>query len=177
VFTQDRDLRFTWIYNSKLPLPLSEKLGKTPCELFGPVEGASMMEVGRRVFETGMGVRDEMRVTVGGRKCYLDTMIEPAMDPTGAVIGLTGASTDVTALREVTESLREAKERLTEEKLYLEQEIDTEFGFEDIIGQSKALKTVMESVGKVATSDATVLLLGETGTGKELVARAIHRLS
>jgi formate hydrogenlyase transcriptional activator len=177
VFSLDRDLRFTWIYNSKLPLPLNEKLGKTPCELFGPTEAAKMMEVGRRVLETGLGFRHEMQVAIGGTKRYLDTMIEPTMDSTGAVIGLTGASTDVTALREVTESLREAKERLTEEKLYLEHEIDTELGFQDIVGQSKPLKELMESVGKVATSDATVLLLGETGTGKELVARAIHRLS
>jgi formate hydrogenlyase transcriptional activator len=136
-----------------------------------------MIETGKRVIETGVGIRHEMQVTVGGRKLYLDTMIEPTKDSTGAVIGLTGASTDITALREVTESLREAKERLTEEKLYLEQEIDTELGFEDIIGQSKVLKAMMENVGRVATSDATVLLLGETGTGKELVARAIHRLS
>jgi formate hydrogenlyase transcriptional activator len=76
-------------------------------------------------------------------------------------------------LREVCE----AKRKLVEEKLYLEQEIDTELGFGEIIGHSKALQAVMEKVGKVAGSDATVLLLGETGTGKELVARAIHRLS
>ena len=81
------------------------------------------------------------------------------------------------ALRRSEELLRQAKERLTEEKLYLEREIDTQLGFRDIIGQSKPLQEVMESVGKVATSGATVLLLGETGTGKELVARAIHRLS
>jgi PAS domain S-box-containing protein len=83
----------------------------------------------------------------------------------------------VTELREASEALREAKKKLTEEKLYLEQEIDTELGFGDIIGHSKALETVMENVGKVAASNATVLLLGETGTGKELVARAIHWLS
>src|SRR6266478_3910427 len=81
------------------------------------------------------------------------------------------------ALRQSEEQLREAKKKLTEEKLYLEQEIDTELGFGEIIGQSKALQAVMEQVGKVAASNATVLLLGETGTGKELVARAIHRLS
>jgi PAS domain S-box-containing protein len=73
--------------------------------------------------------------------------------------------------------LREAERKLTEEKLYLKQEIDTELGFGEIIGQSKALQAVMAQVRKVASSDATVLLLGETGTGKELVARAIHRLS
>src|ERR1700689_4414246 len=118
-----------------------------------------------------------MRITFGGRKHYFDTTIEPVFDPAGAVIGLTGASMDVTQFREATEQLREAKKKLTEEKLYLEQEIHTELGFGEIIGQSKALQEVMEQVGKVAASDATVLLLGETGTGKELVAPAIHCLS
>jgi formate hydrogenlyase transcriptional activator len=66
---------------------------------------------------------------------------------------------------------------LAEEKLYLEQAIDTELGFGEIIGRSSALKEVMDKVARVAPSDATVLLLGETGTGKELVARALHRLS
>jgi formate hydrogenlyase transcriptional activator len=84
---------------------------------------------------------------------------------------------NVARLQEVTEELRLAKEKLSEEKLYLEQAIDTELGFGEIIGRSSALKEVMQKVAKVAPSDATVLLLGETGTGKELVARAIHRLS
>jgi formate hydrogenlyase transcriptional activator len=83
----------------------------------------------------------------------------------------------VTQLQAVTEELRVAKEKLAEEKLYLEQAIDTELGFGEIVGRSKALKDVMEKVAKVSPSDAAVLLLGETGTGKELVARAIHRLS
>jgi len=81
------------------------------------------------------------------------------------------------AIANLVEALREAKKKLTEEKLYLEQEINTELGFGEIIGQSKALEAVMENVRKVAASDATVLLLGETGTGKELVARAVHWLS
>jgi formate hydrogenlyase transcriptional activator len=84
---------------------------------------------------------------------------------------------NVAQLQEVTEELRLAKEKLSEEKLYLEEAIDTELGFGEIIGRSSALKAVMEKVAKVAPSDATVLLLGETGTGKELVARAVHRLS
>jgi PAS domain S-box-containing protein len=81
------------------------------------------------------------------------------------------------AVARLVEEVSEAKRKLAEEKLYLEQEIDTELGFGEIIGQSKALQSVMESVAKVAASDAAVLLLGETGTGKELVARAVHRLS
>ena len=71
--------------------------------------------------------------------------------------------------------LSEAKRRLTEEKLYLEQEIALEF--KEIIGESQALKAVMNLAAKVAASDSPVLLLGETGTGKELIAREIHHLS
>jgi PAS domain S-box-containing protein len=177
VYSLDRDLRYTWMYNPQLPRPVSEQLGKTAYDLFDPEEAARITEVRRRVLETGVGARDEIQATVGGRKYFLDSTTEPILDTAGAVIGLTGASMDVTELRETTEALREAKKKLTEEKLYLDQEINTELGFGDIIGQSKALEAVMENVGKVAASDATVLLLGETGTGKELVARAVHWLS
>ena len=177
VFNQDLDLRYTWMYNSQLPLLGSEKLGKTPSDIFAPDEAAQITEIRQRVLETGVGTRYEMQVTLGSKRHYLNTTIEPLLDSTGGVIGITGASMDVTELREASEALREAKKKLTEEKLYLEQEIDTELGFGEIIGQSKALQSVMERLGKVAASDATALLLGETGTGKELVARAIHRLS
>jgi len=98
-------------------------------------------------------------------------------DAGGRPIRVIGSDYDITDRKLIEQELRAAQEKLTEEKLYLEQEIDAELGFEEIIGQSKALKAVMESVGKVAASDATVLILGETGTGKELVARAIHRMS
>lgn len=69
------------------------------------------------------------------------------------------------------------KDKLATEKLYLEEEIRTIYNFEEMIGESDALKTVLEQIETVALSDATVMILGETGTGKELVARAIHRLS
>ncbi len=69
------------------------------------------------------------------------------------------------------------RDKLAQEKLYLEEEIRSELGFEQIIGQSAALKRVLELVDTVAASDSTVLLLGETGTGKELIARAVHEHS
>jgi formate hydrogenlyase transcriptional activator len=68
-------------------------------------------------------------------------------------------------------------EKLANEKLYLEEEIRAELNFEEIVGESAALKRVLSQVKTVAPSDATVLVLGETGTGKELIARAIHRMS
>jgi formate hydrogenlyase transcriptional activator len=70
--------------------------------------------------------------------------------------------------------ISELKDKLAQEKLYLEEEFRSEMGFEQIIGNSTALKHVLQQVETVATSDSTVLLLGETGTGKELIARAIH---
>ena len=75
------------------------------------------------------------------------------------------------------EQLNLSKDRLEEERLYLESEIRSEFNFEDIVGKSPALRQVLRQIEIVAPTDSTVLLQGETGTGKELVARAIHNLS
>jgi len=73
--------------------------------------------------------------------------------------------------------ITEAKERLAEHKLYLEDEIRVEHNFEEIIGHSPRLKAVLESIRIVAPADSTVLIQGETGTGKEMIARAIHNRS
>src|SRR6266704_33876 len=73
--------------------------------------------------------------------------------------------------------MTEAKNRLAEQKFYLEDEIRVEHNFEEIIGKSPRLKAVLESVRIVAPADSTVLIQGETGTGKEVIARAIHNLS
>jgi formate hydrogenlyase transcriptional activator len=72
------------------------------------------------------------------------------------------------------QEISELKDKLAQEKVYLEEEFRSEMGFEQIIGNSSALKHVLQLVETVAPSDSTVLLLGETGTGKELIARAIH---
>jgi len=73
--------------------------------------------------------------------------------------------------------LRASRDDVEEQRLYLESEINSEYNFEDIIGKSSMMKKVFEQVSIVAPTDSTVLLHGETGTGKELIARAIHNLS
>lgn len=73
--------------------------------------------------------------------------------------------------------IAELRDRLNQEKQYLEEEINLEHRFEDIVGESAGLRKVLGQIETVAPTDATVLIQGETGTGKELLARAIHRLS
>jgi len=81
------------------------------------------------------------------------------------------------ALESAYREIAELKDKLAQENLYLEDEIRGEMDFEGIVGQSSALRRVLNLVETVAPSDSTVLLLGETGTGKELIARAIHERS
>ena len=69
------------------------------------------------------------------------------------------------------------KDKLTEEKLYLQEEIQTEYNFQEIVGDSQTLRRVLKEVQTVAATASTVLILGETGSGKELIARALHNLS
>src|SRR5213594_1565935 len=75
------------------------------------------------------------------------------------------------------EEIKRLKDRLHDENVVLREQIDQAFMFEEIVGSSPALKTVLSSIVKVAPTDSTVLITGETGTGKELIARAIHKHS
>ena len=75
------------------------------------------------------------------------------------------------------QQIADLKDTLAREKVYLEDEIRSELNFEEIVGTSKGLRRVLHQVETVAPTDSTVLILGETGTGKELIARAVHNLS
>ena len=81
------------------------------------------------------------------------------------------------ALKNALTEVEQLKNRLQEENIYLQQEIKLAHNFEEIICQSDVLKKILGKVEQVASTDATVLILGETGTGKELIARAIHSIS
>jgi len=94
----------------------------------------------------------------------------PLKDEYGQIIRWYVTATDI-------EQRKQVEERIQNENLVLREQIDRDSMFEDIVGSSEPLRRVLTQVGKVAPSDSTVLILGETGTGKELIARAIHKRS
>jgi len=94
----------------------------------------------------------------------------PLRDDHGNIIRWYATGTDI-------EDRKRAEERMRDENLALREQIDQAFMFEEIVGSSPALQTVLSSIVKVAPTDSTVLITGETGTGKELIARAIHKHS
>jgi formate hydrogenlyase transcriptional activator len=95
---------------------------------------------------------------------------KPLMDERGEVIRWYATSTDI-------DDRKQAEERTKQVNFALREQIDQVFMFEEIVGSSPALKSVLSSIVKVAPTDSTVLITGETGTGKELIARAIHKSS
>jgi formate hydrogenlyase transcriptional activator len=110
-----------------------------------------------------------MRKSDGSFRWFL-ARYNPLHDEHGQIMRWHVAATDI-------EDRKQAEERLRSENVALREEIDKASMFEEIVGTSPALKAVLSRISKVAQSDSTVLITGETGTGKELVARAIHRIS
>jgi PAS domain S-box-containing protein len=94
----------------------------------------------------------------------------PLRDDQGQIIRWYATGTDI-------EDRKRAEERMRDENIALREQIDQAFMFEEIVGSSPALQTVLSNIVKVAPTDSTVLITGETGTGKELIARAIHKRS
>ena len=176
VFNQDRDLRYTWIYNPQLYWQ-NDVIGKTDEEILGTRRAADLMNLKRQVLNSGASLREEVLVPSNGKRFAFDMSIEPLLDSEGHVVGITGACMDIAKLRELADRLQDSRDQLEHQKSYLEKQIRTELGFADIIGESAELGEVLKKVRVVAPTDSTVLLLGETGTGKELLARSLHALS
>jgi transcriptional regulator with GAF, ATPase, and Fis domain len=108
----------------------------------------------------------------------------PLLDPAGALSGVISLGADVTEQRaaetardRAIRELEELQGQLREENLLLRSELEASHGFDEIIGESDVLRYVLHRIEQVAGTDTTVLILGETGVGKELIARAIHRRS
>lgn len=129
-------------------------------------------------------VEDEVFWRKDGTSFPVEYRSTPMREDSGELIGAVVTFSDITkrkqaedALQRALTELGELKDRLAAENEYLKEELDFEHGFEEIIGTSRPLKRVLKKVEQVASTPASVLLIGETGTGKELFARAIHRLS
>jgi formate hydrogenlyase transcriptional activator len=120
---------------------------------------------------TGSAYEVELRLRkADGSYRWFLARYNPVRDNEGQIIRWHVACTDI-------DDRRAAEERLQQENVALREEIDKASMFEEIVGASPALTALLSRVSKVASSDSTVLISGETGTGKELVARAIHRRS
>jgi PAS domain S-box-containing protein len=111
--------------------------------------------------------------------CYRWFLVRanPLRDETGALVKWYGVNTDIEDRKRAEAELGDLKDQLHRENLVLRDEVDRTSMFEEIVGTSSALQPVLTRLAKVAPTDSTVLVTGETGTGKELVARAIHRRS
>jgi formate hydrogenlyase transcriptional activator len=113
-----------------------------------------------------------------GTLSVVSTRAEAFSDDDAKLFSWIGAQVALAAANSMAyQEISSLKDKLAKEKLYLEEEIQTEYNFEEIIGDSRALKLVLKEVQTVAATDSTVLILGETGSGKELVARALHNRS
>jgi PAS domain S-box-containing protein len=124
-----------------------------------------------RASSSGSACELEVRVRNSeGKFRWILARFNPLRDENGQITRWYTASTDI-------EDRKQAEERLQNENVALREEIDKASMFEEILGTSPALQAVLSRVSKVAPTDSTVLITGETGTGKELVARAIHKRS
>jgi formate hydrogenlyase transcriptional activator len=139
--------------------------------VFHPDDMDRLRERRKEGFASGVPWENEVRVRrKDGEYRWFLISYNPLFDEHGAIVRWCAAGTDI-------EDRKRGEERLREENLVLREEIDRSSMFEEIVGSSGPLRSVLAQVARVAPTDSTVLILGETGTGKELIARAIHKLS
>jgi formate hydrogenlyase transcriptional activator len=125
----------------------------------------------RSGFSSGAPFEIEKRMLgKDGRYHWFLFRYNPLLNEKGRIARWFATATDI-------EDRKQAEQRMRNENLALREQIDRDSMFEDIVGSSEALRKVLRQVAKVAPSDSTILILGETGTGKELIARAIHKRS
>ena len=139
----------------------------------------------KAMFQDRSDFEIEFRIALpGGAVKYIRAIGHPILDPSGALSECVGTAMDVTEQHQASAALETAfaeiktlQDQLYKENIALREEIVRTSMFEEIVGESPALQTVLARVTKVAPTDSSVLVTGETGTGKELIARAIHNRS
>jgi PAS domain S-box-containing protein len=146
------------------------------------VEKRARIESSQKEVEDSEG--DFRIVLTDGQIKYLHSIAHPVANAAGEIAEVIGTTMDMTehykaraALETAFEQIKALKDQLHEENIALREEIDRSSMFEEIVGESSAVQAVLARVAKVAPADSTVLITGETGTGKELIARAIHKRS
>jgi len=137
--------------------------------VFHPEDWERLRDERAAAISRGVPFKHERRVRHrDGQYRWFLVQYNPLRDERGEVIRWYATATDI-------DDRKQAEERTRQENFALREQIDQAFMFEEIVGSSPALKTVLSSIVKVAPTDSTVLITGETGTGKELIARAIHK--
>src|SRR6266852_3334569 len=139
--------------------------------VFHPDDVQRLREERHKALSSSVPFENEQRALgKDGKFRWFLMRYNPLLDETGKVIRWYATGTDI-------DDRKRAEDRLRNENVALREQIDRDSMIEDIVGSSETLRKVLRQVGKVAHSDSTVLILGETGTGKELIARAIHKRS
>ncbi|BAY08460.1 multi-sensor hybrid histidine kinase [Calothrix sp. NIES-2098] len=131
VFHQDRQLRYTWIENRTFEYQIDRVLGKTDNDFVCPEEAAILTRIKQQVLETGIGRREEVKLTQLGREYYYDLTVEPLQDANGVAIGVTCAAIDISELKHTELELRQSEERfrlLAEQVQVIPWEIDPKTG-------------------------------------------------
>jgi formate hydrogenlyase transcriptional activator len=158
-----------WVFQQQEPLLMTQlsekKVGAPALQLTAGIRAGCWVPLSSRGEAIGVlfvGTRHEM----GFEQRHADALVQAASQIAGII-----------KIDHGFRRIVELSSKLKEEKRYLEEELRTEYNFEEIVGESRDLKAVLKQVETVASTDATVLILGETGTGKELIARSIHTIS
>jgi formate hydrogenlyase transcriptional activator len=164
------DSHHGWVFDNQQPL------------LRRDVQSESLYPMDRRLLETGLKsfgivpliVEGKAIGTLGISSCTAGAYSQEDVDFLSEAAGQVALAA---ANMKLYEEINGLKARLEQENVYLREEVRTEHNFEEIVGSSPSLMAVLHAVEQVAPTDSTVLILGETGTGKELIARAIHNRS
>ena len=169
------------IYGYKAEQAVGKKIDfVAPAELQNEEAGLLMrLATGERIEN-----HETVRIRKDGSTVNISLTLSPIKDSTGRIVGASKIARDISEAKRVQEELlksyaeiRQLKEKLQAESDYLQEEIKLSGRYQEIVGQSKALRQVLNKVEQVAGTDSIVLITGESGTGKELVARAVHAQS